>query len=100
MNVRAQDKAPVSPLSMSGWDLASNPKVENPNHESGMISYEIEIDSLGNLLSIKVLKQTIRAELAKKCEDEVRKMNFVKKSNSAVGASTSKGTITFVFRVN
>jgi|GEM_PF-2305451 len=99
-SVHAQDKEPSSPLSMSGWNLESNPKVRNSSQESGMISYEIEIDTLGNLLSINVLKQTISAELAKKCEDEVRKMHFVKKVNNTVGTSTSKGTITFVFKVN
>jgi hypothetical protein len=100
-SVYAQDKGPASPLSMSGWDLESNPKIiSNPTQEAGMISYEIEVDSLGDLLSVKALKQTISDELAQKCEAEIRKMKFVKNTTTPVGAPTSKGTITFVFRVN
>lgn len=100
VSVSAQDKAPVAPLSATGWDVATSPNVNNPDQETGQIVYEVEIDNLGNLVAFTVIKKEISDTLSQKCEAELRKMIFVKKVNSTSGLPISKGTITFVFRVD
>ncbi|WP_018342111.1 hypothetical protein [Cytophaga aurantiaca] len=87
------------PLSMDGWHLESQPSVVNADKETGMICYEIRINSDGDLLYLKVLKQTISDKLAGKCKDKILEMDFIKNRDNTSTASISKGTITFIFRV-
>jgi hypothetical protein len=95
LNVSAQDKKPSNGLLMSGWDLAADPKVGNSNQETGSVSYAIEIDSLGNLLAVTVLKKEVSDELVQKCEAEIRKMDFVKNVNNTSGAPHTKEQLLF-----
>ena len=94
----AQAKAPPSELPLSGWDIAKAPMFENPNNEKGKITFVVEIDSVGNVLTATVIKNELSDELAQKCEAKIREMSFVKNANSTTASGISKGTITFVFK--
>lgn len=88
-----------SALSMDGWHLDAEPKVDS-KQETGKVTFEIKIDDEGNIISIKVLEKQVSEALVKKCEDEIRKMEFVKNKNNGSTAAFSTGKISFVFRLN
>lgn len=88
-----------SGLSMEGWHLSAEPKVD-AKQETGKVKFSIKIDDEGNIINITVVEKQVSQELVKKCEDEIRKMEFVKNKNNGSTAAFSTGTITFVFRVN
>ncbi len=87
-------------LNMAGWHLEADPKVENVNKEAGKVVFSVKIDNEGNVLAINVTEKQVNETLVKRCEDEIRKMEFVKNSNNGSTAPYSTGTITFVFRLN
>jgi len=89
-----------SALSMAGWHLEAEPKVYNDDKETGKVTFEIKIDDEGNILKILVKEKQVSEILVKKCEDEIRKMEFVKNKNNSNTASFSTGIISFVFRKN
>jgi len=90
-----------SALSMVGWHLNSEPDVANIDKERGKVSFDVTIDSEGEITRLVVKEKQVSEALIKRCEYEIRnKMEFVKNKNNGNTAATSNGTITFVFRLN
>lgn len=88
-------------LSMDGWHLEKEPKVENVEKEAGKVTFVIKIDNEGEIISLTVKEKQVSEALAKKCEYEIRnKMEFVKNRNNGSTAEVSTGVITFLFRLN
>lgn len=87
-------------LSMDGWHLDTERKVQNTEKESGKVTFSIKIDDEGNILKISVVEKQVSEALVKRCEDQIRQMEFIKNKNNGSTAPFSTGTISFVFRVN
>ncbi|WP_018342108.1 hypothetical protein [Cytophaga aurantiaca] len=91
-------------LNMAGWHLDADPKVANPNKESGNIVFTVKIDAKGDVVGVVIKTRTINdAALIEKCKSEIKeKMEFVKNRDNTNSDenSTYTGTITFVFVVN
>jgi len=87
-------------LSMAGWHLEADPKVNNANKEAGKVIFSIKIDEDGTIIAINVIEKQISEALVQRCKDEINRMEFVKNRDNSSTASFSTGTITFVFRLN
>jgi periplasmic protein TonB len=87
-------------LSMAGWHLEAEPKVNNLEKETGKVVFSVKIDDEGNILGINVIEKQVSEVLVQRCKDEINKMEFVKNSNNGSTAPFSTGTITFLFRLN
>ena len=87
-----------SALTMDGWHLDAEPKVDNAEKEAGKVTFTVKIDSEGNILGIKVGEKQVSEALIKKCEDEIRKMEFIRNKTNRNPSETFTGVVTFVFR--
>jgi protein TonB len=87
-------------LSMAGWHLEADPKVDNANKEAGKVVFSIKIDEDGSIIGINVIEKQVSEALVQRCKDEINRMEFVKNRDNSSAAPFSTGTITFVFRLN
>jgi hypothetical protein len=86
-------------LQMAGWnwdELPQQPKI--PDNVNGRITFEIIVDSEGEIVSIQTKERGLSPEAEKICKDEIMKRSFVPKDGFTPPAQ-SKGTITFFLRV-
>lgn len=87
-------------LSMAGWHLEADPKVDNANKEAGKVVFSIKIDEDGAIIGINVIEKQVSEALVQRCKDEINRMEFIKNRDNSSSAPFSTGTLTFVFRLN
>jgi len=85
-------------LSMSGWDWADKPKIPDiPDNENGKITFEIECDEDGDIVSIKTLDRGLSLKAEQLLKAEIQKSSLYRVSNGKA-AARSKGQVVFVLR--
>lgn len=81
-------------VSLTGWRLSSTPKVNDDSDETGVIRFSIKIDENGNILSVKIIENTVSSTLAQKYKKAIEKLSF-KPTSSGARPEFSTGTIGF-----
>lgn len=84
-------------LNMTGWALASRPQVNDDSDESGIIRFSLKIDESGNIISLRIIENTLSASVAQKYKRAVEKLSF-KPTSAGERPEVSTGTI--VFKIN
>ncbi|MDF0693643.1 energy transducer TonB [Aquirufa ecclesiirivi] len=84
-------------LNMTGWALASRPQVNDDSDESGIIRFSLKIDESGNIISLRIIENTLSASVAQKYKRAVEKLSF-KPTSGGERPEVSTGTI--VFKIN
>ncbi len=88
-----------SSLSLSGWQWDEIPEPKIPGNESGgRVVFEIKVDALGEIISIKTLERSVSLETENICRREIEKLTFSKTGTNVPSVSTGK--ITFIVRSN
>ncbi|WP_299250935.1 hypothetical protein [uncultured Cytophaga sp.] len=87
-------------VSMAGWHLDADPKVDNVNKEAGKVVFSIKIDDRGSIIGINVIETQVGEALIQRCKEEIKRMEFEKNRDNSTSAPFSTGTVTFVFRIN
>jgi hypothetical protein len=85
-------------LLMTGWVWDYPPKPEDTYDETGRLIFEIVVDDMGDLISVKKIEGTVSPEVEKIYRREVEKLTFSATSDNSIPAPTSKGKITFLIR--
>jgi outer membrane biosynthesis protein TonB len=85
-------------LSMTGWVWDNEPRPDDQSSEAGRIVFEIEVDDLGDLVSIQTIEKTVSPAVERIYRREVEKLTFSPTSDNPVPAPRSKGRITFIIR--
>jgi outer membrane biosynthesis protein TonB len=86
-----------SMLEMAGWMWDDEPDPEESTDQSGKIVFEVLIDDIGNVTSVKAISYTVSASLVRVYQAEVERLTFSKTSTGPAPPS-SKGKITFVIK--
>lgn len=85
-------------LQMSGWAWAEQPNVPNlPDNEDGRIIFEIECDSEGEIVGIKVIERGLSARAEQMLIQEIRKNSLIRTSAGAT-PERSRGRVVFVLK--
>ncbi|MEY2792307.1 MAG: hypothetical protein RJA76_299 [Bacteroidota bacterium] len=84
-------------VNLTGWKLASSPKVNDDSDETGIIRLSIKIDENGSIISLKIVETTLSASVAQKYKKAIEKLSF-KPTSSGERPEVSTGTI--VFKIN
>lgn len=84
-------------VNLTGWKLASAPKVNDDSDETGIIRLSIKIDENGYILSVRIVETTLSASVAQKYKKAIEKLSF-KPTSSGERPEVSTGTI--VFKIN
>ncbi len=84
-------------VNLTGWKLASAPKVNDDSDETGIIRLSIKIDANGSILQVKIVETTLSASVAQKYKKAIEKLSF-KPTSSGERPEISTGTI--VFKIN
>jgi len=84
-------------VNLTGWRLASQPKVNDDSDETGIIRLAIKIDENGTILSVRIVETTISTSVAQKYKKAIEKLSF-KPTSAGERPEVSTGTI--VFKIN
>lgn len=84
-------------VNLTGWKLASAPKVNDDSDETGIIRLSIKIDENGSIISLKIVETTLSASVAQKYKKAIEKLSF-KPTSAGERPEVSTGTI--VFKIN
>lgn len=87
-----------SSLEMAGWTWDFIPKPNDTSNESGRIVFEIKIDDMGQIISVRTLERSVSPAVEKVYRAEVEKLTFSKTSDNTIVAPMSTGKITFVIK--
>lgn len=87
-----------SALEMTGWMWDFKPIPNDTSNENGRIVFEIKIDDMGEIISVKTLERSVSPAVEKIYRAEVQKLTFSKTSGNTIVAPVSTGKITFVIK--
>lgn len=87
-----------SSLEMTGWTWDFIPKPNDTSNENGRIVFEIKIDDMGEIISVRTLERSVSPDIEKIYRAEVEKLTFSKTSDNTIVAPVSTGKITFVIK--
>lgn len=87
-----------SSLEMTGWMWDFKPEPNDTSNENGRIVFEVKIDDMGEIISVRTLERSVSPAIEKIYRAEVEKLTFSKTSNNAIVAPISTGKITFVIK--
>lgn len=85
-----------SSLDMTGWMWDFIPKPNDTSSENGRIVFEVKIDDMGEIISVRTLERSVSPAVEKIYRAEVEKLTFSKTSDNTIVAPVSTGKITFV----
>lgn len=85
-------------LEMTGWTWDFIPDPDDTSNENGRIKFEIKVDDMGEIISIKTLERSVSPAIEKIYREEVEKLTFSKTSGNSIVAPVSTGIITFVIK--
>jgi hypothetical protein len=83
---------------MTGWVWDFPPKPDDTSSENGKIVFEIVVDDMGDLISVRTIEKTVSPEVERIYRMEVEKLTFSATSDNSIPAPVSKGKITFLIR--
>ena len=85
-------------LELTGWiwDFAPNP--QDTSNENGRIVFEIKIDDMGEIISVRTLETTVSPAVERIYKTEVESLTFSPISTNTTPAAISTGKITFIIR--
>ena len=85
-------------LELTGWiwDFAPDPK--DTSNENGRIVFEIKIDDMGEIISVRTLEKTVSPAVERIYKNEVESLTFSPISSNTSPAAVSTGKITFLIR--
>ena len=85
-------------LELTGWiwDFAPDPK--DTSNENGRIVFEIKIDDMGEIISVRTLEKTVSPAVERIYKNEVESLTFSPISSNTSPAAVSTGKITFIIR--
>jgi outer membrane biosynthesis protein TonB len=85
-------------LELTGWiwDFAPDPK--DTSNENGRIVFEIKIDDMGEIISVRTLEKTVSPAVERIYKNEVESLTFSLISSNTSPAPVSTGKITFLIR--
>ncbi len=78
------------------WDFAPDPK--DTSNENGRIVFEIKIDDMGEIISVRTLEKTVSPAVERIYKNEVESLTFSPISSNTSSAPVSTGKITFLIR--
>lgn len=81
----------------NGW-LAPDPKRNKTSPKNGQITFKIEIDENGKVLSVKPKSYTVDYEIMQAYLDDCYKLKFLRKNDSGDAPSKTIGYYTFTFK--
>ena len=85
-------------LSMTGWNWDFLPEPRDLSNATGRIVFEIKIDDVGEILSIRTIEKSVSDPIVKIYHSEVMKLTFSPTSANSNPAPTSTGRITFIIK--
>lgn len=83
-----------SSLDMSGWKIARKLEIVDNSDDTGMVRFEVKVDDRGQLLSIKVLQNTLSQSLVNKIKKALENADFIPTGSGALPA-VSTGRFTY-----
>lgn len=85
-------------LELTGWiwDFAPDPK--DTSKENGRIVFEIKIDDMGEIISVRTLEKTVSQAVERIYKNEVESLTFSPISSNTSPAAVSTGKLTFIIR--
>jgi hypothetical protein len=86
-----------SSLEMSGWKIGRKLEVNDNSDDTGMVRFEVKVDDQGQLLSIKVLQNTLSQSLVNKIKKALESASFVP---TGAGNLPPVSTGRFTYRIN
>lgn len=85
-------------LELTGWLWDTLPSPEDTSDETGKIVFEIKVDSMGEVISVKTLEKTISASTEKIYKASLEQLTFSKTEDNGSDEAVSTGKITFFIR--
>lgn len=85
-------------LQMPGWRYDVRPKEDPYANESGVVKFQITIDSNGEIENVKVIESNVSPQVVKWYRDEVYKTSFSRTDSKAAQDRGATGFITFIIR--
>jgi len=87
-------------LELAGWLWDTMPSPQDLSEETGKIVFEIKVDNMGEVISVKTLEKTISASIEKIYATSLEQLTFSKTDEDEDGADAevSIGKITFFIK--
>ncbi|PWJ42289.1 hypothetical protein [Sediminitomix flava] len=85
-----------SNLDMPGWMWMDKPKVSDSSSETGKVIFDITIDDVGEVISVKTVTSTVSKSTEQKYKEAVYQLLFEPTDQDADVNSTTSGRITFI----
>ncbi len=87
-------------LEMKGWEWDDKPEPNDETDEVGKIVFEIKIDNMGEIISIKTIERTVSIEVVRIYKESLENISFskTKEYQESPNLKTSTGKVTFFIR--
>ena len=85
-------------LDLTGWIWDFEPNPKDTSNENGRIVFEIKIDDMGEIISVRTLEKTVSPSVERIYKNEVESLTFSPISSNTTPAAVSTGKITFIIR--
>jgi len=85
-------------LDLAGWIWDFEPDPNDTSNENGKIVFEIKIDDMGEIISVRTLEKTVSPSVERIYRTEVESLTFSPISSNTTPAAVSTGKITFFIR--
>ena len=85
-------------LELAGWIWDFEPNPKDTSKENGKIVFEIKIDDVGEIISVRTLETTVSPVVERIYKTEVESLTFSPISTNTTPAAISTGKITFIIR--
>ena len=84
-------------LDLAGWKWDFEPNPNDTSNENGKIVFEIKIDDMGEIISVRTLEKSVSPSVERIYKNEVESLTF-SPTSSTPPAAVSTGKITFIIR--
>jgi len=85
-------------LELTGWIWDFAPDPNDTSNENGRIVFEIKIDDMGEIISVRTIEKTVSPAVERIYTNEVESLTFSPISTNTSPAAVSTGKITFIIR--
>lgn len=85
-------------LEIVGWTWDTVPQPKDDTEESGRIVFEITIDDLGEVVSVKTLEKTVSPVVEQIYKDSLTVLTFSKLTGNTSKEQTFTGKVTFIIQ--
>ena len=81
----------------AGWKFETLPDINTISDEVGKVIFQIKIDDLGYIVSLKTIECKVSEKTLEHCRNAVTHSILIRTKNTPRPPAISTGTITFVF---